>query len=250
MNPVVLLLLEMPKPLPLSIAAGIAKNPYCLGCQCCSILPSPATNHYRIYSVSPSLPGTTNAAIIFVNTATIPVTLKLSLLLLIQNKRAYRARRPQPPQSLPPLQPRSPRISPRSSPQPPQPRSPTAAQPPQPLHRQSLHRHRRRSVAVIGSCVAMIGSSLAVVSALNEARPGSVKSVFKAWEERLNSSGRHPHHSSTASLATILSILTLKNDFKQNPTISERLRAIYELRWEIEPLDLSFVSGIFSFSRL
>ncbi|XP_072086304.1 uncharacterized protein [Arachis hypogaea] len=26
---------------------------------------------------------------------------------------------------------------------------------------------------------------------------------------------RHPHHSSTASLATILSILTLKNDFKQ-----------------------------------
>ncbi|RYR62380.1 hypothetical protein Ahy_A04g019903 isoform N [Arachis hypogaea] len=30
----------------------------------------------------------------------------------------------------------------------------------------------------------------------------------------------------------------------------ERLRAIYELRWEIEPLDLSFVSGIFSFSRL
>ncbi|QHO38518.1 uncharacterized protein DS421_4g121080 [Arachis hypogaea] len=114
MNPVVLLLLEMPKPLPLSIAAGIAKNPYCLGCQCCSILPSPA-------------------------------------------------RRPQPPQSLPPLQPRSPRISPRSSPQPPQPRSPTAAQPPQPLHRQSLHRHRRRSVAVIGSCVAMIGSSLAVV---------------------------------------------------------------------------------------
>ncbi|KAL4381198.1 hypothetical protein AHAS_Ahas04G0109500 [Arachis hypogaea] len=31
----------MPKPLPLSIAAGIAKNPYCLGCQCCSILPSP-----------------------------------------------------------------------------------------------------------------------------------------------------------------------------------------------------------------
>ncbi|QHO38517.1 uncharacterized protein DS421_4g121070 [Arachis hypogaea] len=53
------------------------------------------------------------------------------------------------------------------------------------------------------------------VSALNEARPGSVKSVFKAWEERLNSSGRHPHHSSTASLATILSILTLKNDFKQ-----------------------------------
>ncbi|RYR74694.1 hypothetical protein Ahy_A02g009412 isoform D [Arachis hypogaea] len=139
-----------------------------------------------------------------------------------------------------------------------------------------------------------------MVSALNEARPGSVKSVFKAWEERLNSSGnyyldragatrrlprliskaiakdliltgrrvygreaealglanccvpageaytkalelarninekRHPHHSSTASLATILSILTLKNDFKQlevflikwfslpkNPTISE-----------------------------
>ncbi|KAL4393447.1 hypothetical protein AHAS_Ahas02G0052900 [Arachis hypogaea] len=119
-----------------------------------------------------------------------------------------------------------------------------------------------------------------MVSALNEARPGSVKSVFKAWEERLNSSGnyyldragatrrlprliskaiakdliltgrrvygreaealglanccvpageaytkalelarninekRHPHHSSTASLATILSILTLKNDFK------------------------------------
>ncbi|RYR74693.1 hypothetical protein Ahy_A02g009412 isoform C [Arachis hypogaea] len=141
-----------------------------------------------------------------------------------------------------------------------------------------------------------------MVSALNEARPGSVKSVFKAWEERLNSSGnyyldragatrrlprliskaiakdliltgrrvygreaealglanccvpageaytkalelarninekRHPHHSSTASLATILSILTLKNDFKQlevflikwfslpkNPTISEVL---------------------------
>ncbi|KAL4344948.1 hypothetical protein AHAS_Ahas11G0229400 [Arachis hypogaea] len=28
-----------------------------------------------------------------------------------------------------------------------------------------------------------------MVSALNEARPGSVKSVFKAWEERLNSSG-------------------------------------------------------------
>ncbi|RYR14524.1 hypothetical protein Ahy_B04g071113 [Arachis hypogaea] len=70
---------------------------------------------------------------------------------------------PQPPQSLPPLQPRSPRISPRSSPQPPQPRIPAAAQPPQPLHRHSLHRHRRRSVAVVGSCVAVIGSSLAVV---------------------------------------------------------------------------------------
>ncbi|RYR63003.1 hypothetical protein Ahy_A04g020784 isoform D [Arachis hypogaea] len=31
---------------------------------------------------------------------------------------------------------------------------------------------------------------------------------------------------------------------------AQRLRAIYELGWEIEPLDLSFVSGIFSFSRL
>ncbi|XLT32240.1 hypothetical protein S245_063314, partial [Arachis hypogaea] len=41
-----------------------------------------------------------------------------------------------------------PRMSPRSSPQPLQPRSPSAAQPPQPLHRHSLHRHRRRSVAV------------------------------------------------------------------------------------------------------
>ncbi|MBA0694046.1 hypothetical protein Goari_004379, partial [Gossypium aridum] len=30
---------------------------------------------------------------------------------------------------------------------------------------------------------------LAKVTALNEANPGSVKSVFKAWEERLNSSG-------------------------------------------------------------
>ncbi|XP_038884105.1 PITH domain-containing protein 1 isoform X1 [Benincasa hispida] len=29
------------------------------------------------------------------------------------------------------------------------------------------------------------------VSALNEATPGSVKSVFKAWEHRLNSSGDH-----------------------------------------------------------
>ncbi|KAM1329973.1 hypothetical protein ACFX2H_042331 [Malus domestica] len=29
------------------------------------------------------------------------------------------------------------------------------------------------------------------VSALNEAVPGSVKSVFKAWEQRLNSSGGH-----------------------------------------------------------
>lgn len=31
------------------------------------------------------------------------------------------------------------------------------------------------------------------VSALNEATPGSVKSVFKAWEERLNSSGVITH---------------------------------------------------------
>ncbi|XLS91371.1 hypothetical protein HN51_067379 [Arachis hypogaea] len=45
----------------------------------------------------------------------------------------------------------------------PQPRSPAAAQPPQPLHRHSLHHHRRRSVAVVESCVAVIGSSLAVV---------------------------------------------------------------------------------------
>ncbi|XP_057734212.1 uncharacterized protein LOC130949544 [Arachis stenosperma] len=42
-------------------------------------------------------------------------------------------------------------------------RSPAAAQPPQALHRHSLHRHRRRSVAVVGSCVAVIGSSIAVV---------------------------------------------------------------------------------------
>ncbi|OMO86620.1 hypothetical protein COLO4_21031 [Corchorus olitorius] len=32
---------------------------------------------------------------------------------------------------------------------------------------------------------------LLAVTALNEANPGSVKSVFKAWEERLNSSGEH-----------------------------------------------------------
>lgn len=33
------------------------------------------------------------------------------------------------------------------------------------------------------------GSVIFQVSALNEATPGSVKSVFKAWEHRLNSSG-------------------------------------------------------------
>ncbi|KAK8597543.1 hypothetical protein V6N13_094947 [Hibiscus sabdariffa] len=32
---------------------------------------------------------------------------------------------------------------------------------------------------------------LSKVTALNEANPGSVKSVFKAWEERLNSAGEH-----------------------------------------------------------
>ncbi|TXG61935.1 hypothetical protein EZV62_013298 [Acer yangbiense] len=32
---------------------------------------------------------------------------------------------------------------------------------------------------------------LSKVTALNEAVPGSVKSVFKAWEERLNTSGEH-----------------------------------------------------------
>ncbi|KAE8665273.1 Detected protein of confused Function [Hibiscus syriacus] len=32
---------------------------------------------------------------------------------------------------------------------------------------------------------------LSKVTALNEANPGSVKSVFKAWEERLNSTGEH-----------------------------------------------------------
>jgi len=31
--------------------------------------------------------------------------------------------------------------------------------------------------------------NLGQVTALNEANPGSVKSVFKAWEERLDSSG-------------------------------------------------------------
>ncbi|XVF48635.1 hypothetical protein PTKIN_Ptkin03bG0206100 [Pterospermum kingtungense] len=33
--------------------------------------------------------------------------------------------------------------------------------------------------------------SIAGVAALTEANPGSVKSVFKAWEERLNSTGEH-----------------------------------------------------------
>ncbi|XLU81177.1 hypothetical protein S245_004597, partial [Arachis hypogaea] len=87
----------------------------------------------------------------------------VKLFVLIPRTLRPAARRPQPPQSLPPLQPHSPCISPRSSPQPPQPCIPTTVQPPQPLHRHSLHRHRRRSVAVVGSCVAVIGSSLTVV---------------------------------------------------------------------------------------
>ncbi|KAA0060990.1 PITH domain-containing protein 1 [Cucumis melo var. makuwa] len=39
--------------------------------------------------------------------------------------------------------------------------------------------------------IAPSANSMFHVSALNEATPGSVKSVFKAWEHRLNSSGDH-----------------------------------------------------------
>ncbi|XLR08029.1 hypothetical protein S83_035967, partial [Arachis hypogaea] len=48
---------------------------------------------------------------------------------------------------------------------------------------------RSPSLSVSPLCFCHCPSSSPPVSALNEARPGSVKSVFKAWEERLNSSG-------------------------------------------------------------
>ncbi|XLS81714.1 hypothetical protein HN51_047545, partial [Arachis hypogaea] len=51
---------------------------------------------------------------------------------------------------------------------------------------------------------------------------------------------RHPHHSSTASLATILSILTLKNDFKQ---LEEHLQGGID-NWSMSDLSAEKISNI------